>query len=88
MTKAELPAGGLNTMSYYGDGKRRQYQDSATGRIFLWDGNNILRQTDEGGTTNRRYTIKPAGLPAGRVAGCGERGPAEGVHQQEPAGAG
>jgi hypothetical protein len=35
MTQAQLPAGTINIMSYYGDGKRRQYQDSATGRIFL-----------------------------------------------------
>lgn len=31
MTQAQLPAGGLNTMSYYGDGKRRRYGDSAGG---------------------------------------------------------
>ena len=35
--------------------KRRQYEDSAGLRKFVWDGENILLQTDSGGTTNQEY---------------------------------
>jgi len=61
MTGVALPGGALNTMSYHGDGKRRRYEDSGGTRIFLWDGESIARQSDAGATTNRRYTLKPAG---------------------------
>jgi len=53
MTLAELPDATLNTMTCDGDGKRRQYEDSAGLRKFVWDGENILLQTDSGGTTNQ-----------------------------------
>ena len=49
----------LTTITYDGDGKRRQYEDSAGLRKFVWDGENILPQTDSGGTTNRDYTYNP-----------------------------
>jgi len=55
----ELPDATLNTMTYDGDGKRRQYEDSGGLRKFVWDGENILLQTDSGGTTNRDYTYNP-----------------------------
>ena len=45
----ELPDATLNTMTYDGDGKRRQYEDSGGLRKFVWDGENILLQTDSGG---------------------------------------
>ena len=48
-----------NTMMYYGDGKRRQYQDSAAERVFIWDGENVIREVQ--GNAVRSYTIKPAG---------------------------
>jgi hypothetical protein len=62
VTQVALPGALLNTMTYYGDGKRRRYQDSAAARVFLWDGQNIVRQTDDSGATNRNYTLKPAGF--------------------------
>ncbi len=62
MTEAQLSGGGVNTMSYYGDGKRRSYGDATMVRIFLWDGENIVRQTDAGGNTDRHYTFKPVGF--------------------------
>ena len=55
MTLVALSGGTLNTMTYDGDGKRRQYEVSAGLRKFVWDGENILLQTDAGGTTNRDY---------------------------------
>ena len=59
MTLAELSDATLNTITYDGDGKRRQYEDSAGLRKFIWDEENIFRQTDSGGTTNRDYTYNP-----------------------------
>ena len=47
----------LNTIAYDGDGKRRQYEDSARLRKSIWDGENILLQTGSGGTTNRDYIL-------------------------------
>jgi hypothetical protein len=46
------------TQSYDGDGKRRRYEDNqdALLRNFLWDGENIARQTDVNGVTDRGYT--------------------------------
>ncbi len=38
----ELSGGTLNTITYDGDGKRRQYEDSAGLRKFIWDRENIL----------------------------------------------
>jgi len=59
MTLAELPGGGRNTITYDGDGKRRSFEDSVMLRNFLWDGENIARQTSSDGSTNRRYTYHP-----------------------------
>ena len=49
MTLVELSDATRNTITYDGDGKRRQYEDSAGLRTFIWDGGNILLQTDSGG---------------------------------------
>jgi len=45
--------------TYDGDGKRRSFEDSVMLRNFLWDGENIARQTSSDGSTNRRYTYNP-----------------------------
>jgi RHS repeat-associated protein len=60
MTKAELPAGTINTISYDGDGKRRSLEDSVMLRNFLWDGENISYQTGGDDSVNRNYTYKPS----------------------------
>jgi RHS repeat-associated protein len=46
-------------MVYDGDGKRRSYADSVILRNFLWDGENIARQTDVNGAPDRNYTLNP-----------------------------
>jgi RHS repeat-associated protein len=46
-------------MTYDGDGKRRSYADSVILRNFLWDGENIARQTDVNNLTDRNYTLNP-----------------------------
>ena len=54
-----LPGGVVNTITYDGDGRRRSYHDSAGLRRFLWDGENVLAETDSGGSTLARYTLAP-----------------------------
>jgi RHS repeat-associated protein len=58
-TLVELSDGTLNTIVYDGDGKRRRYADSAGVRLFIWDEENILLQTNAAGATNRDYTYRP-----------------------------
>jgi YD repeat-containing protein len=48
------PGGGtINEVVYFGDGKRYTYTDSEMVRTYLWDGENIARQT------LRDYTYNP-----------------------------
>jgi YD repeat-containing protein len=57
LTVVQMPAGTLTTATYDGDGKRRRYQDNqdALLRNFLWDGENIARQTDVNNATDQSY---------------------------------
>jgi hypothetical protein len=36
-----------------------RYEDSAGVRLFIWDGENILIETNSAGNTNRDYTYRP-----------------------------
>jgi len=54
-----LPSGALNTFAYDGDLKRRQAQDSAGLARFINDVDNVLSETDSGGSTQVAYTIEP-----------------------------
>jgi RHS repeat-associated protein len=58
-TVVQLPGGTRNTMTYDGDGKRRRIQDSDGLRNTVWDGENILVETDSGNSTLARYTLAP-----------------------------
>jgi len=58
-TLAQLPGGGRNTMTYDGDGKRRRTENSEGLRNILWDGENLLAETDSAGSTVARYTLSP-----------------------------
>jgi RHS repeat-associated protein len=60
MMVAELPSGGRTTATYDGDGKRRSYADSAGPRGFLWDGENIARETDGAGAAVAAYSYTPS----------------------------
>jgi RHS repeat-associated protein len=59
LTVVQSPAGTRTAATYDGGGKRRNYADSVILRNFLWDGENIARQTDVNGATNRNYTLNP-----------------------------
>ena len=60
MTKALLPAGLRNTSMYNGEGQRVQREDSSGTAKFIWDEENILVETDSGGTTQAQSTLEPA----------------------------
>ena len=61
LTAVQLPAGGRTTATYDGGGKRRSYEDSVMLHNFIWDGENILFQTDNSNTLDRDYTYNPRG---------------------------
>jgi RHS repeat-associated protein len=54
-----LPSGSLNTFAYDADLRRRQAQDSAGLAKFINDLDNVLAETDSGGTTQVAYTLEP-----------------------------
>ena len=54
-----LPNGALNTFAYDGDLKRRQAEDSSGLAKFINDLENVLLETDSGGTTQVMYTLEP-----------------------------
>lgn len=54
-----LPSGALNTFAYDADLKRRQAEDSAGLAKFINDLENVLLETDAGGTTLVVYTLEP-----------------------------
>jgi RHS repeat-associated protein len=60
MTLAELASGGRTTATYDVDGKRRGYADSAGLSGFLWDGENIARETDGAGATVAACSCTPS----------------------------
>ncbi len=53
-----LPA--INTMTYDGDGKRVRKDDSSGTAKHIWDGANILEETDQNDSTIVIYTEEPA----------------------------
>jgi RHS repeat-associated protein len=61
----EAPSGGTSssavnlTITLDGDGKRRTMEDSSGFRRFVWDKENILAETDSGGSTTAAYTMTP-----------------------------
>jgi RHS repeat-associated protein len=61
MVGAELPDATLNTMSYDGDGKRREMEDSDGSHDLVWDGENILLDLDTS-STRAAYTHAPMGF--------------------------
>ena len=59
MTQASLPSGIVDTFEYDGDGKRVQKVDSSGTSNFLWDGENILLETDSSNIVQVVNTIEP-----------------------------
>ena len=63
-------ASGTITLSYDTGGLRRSRQDASTTRKYVWDGQNLLVETDGDGTTVAEYTFPdPTGLEVAAVGG-------------------
>ena len=50
----------MNTFTYNGDGQRVQKQDSTGTTRHVWDGQNILLETDGSNIIQVVYTLEPA----------------------------
>ena len=59
MTQVVLPSGVPNTFVYNGDGQRVQKQDSTGTTRHVWDGQNILLETDGSNIIQVVYTLQP-----------------------------
>ena len=59
LTLAEVPFGIVNTMTYRGDGLRVEKQDGDGTSKFIWDGSNILLETDGNNNYQTFYTVQP-----------------------------
>jgi RHS repeat-associated protein len=59
LKRVALPSGIVNTLSYNGDGQRVQKQDSSGTTNHLWDGQNILLETNASNIVQVVYTLEP-----------------------------
>ena len=59
MTQVALPSGTPNTFTYNGDGLRVQKIDSTGTTRHVWDGQNILLETDGSNIIQVVYTLQP-----------------------------
>ncbi len=60
LTRALLPSGIVDSFTYSGDGLRVQKQDSAGTTNHVWDGQNILLETNASDVINVVYTLAPS----------------------------
>jgi len=61
LTVVQTPAGARVTMTYDGTHMRRRREEGDSTAKYLWDGTQILLETDAGDTTVARYTLAPFG---------------------------
>jgi RHS repeat-associated protein len=54
-----LAGGARNTFAYDAAGHRVQREDSGGLSKLVWDGENVLRESDAGGTLVAQYTLRP-----------------------------
>ena len=59
LTQAQVPFDIVNTMTYRADGLRVEKEDSTGTSKFIWDGSNILLETDGNDATQAVYTLQP-----------------------------
>jgi RHS repeat-associated protein len=60
LTKVALPSGIVDSFTYNGDGQRVQKQDSTGTTNHVWDGQNILLETNASNILQVVYTLEPA----------------------------
>jgi len=61
MLTVQPAAGGAATMTYNGDFMRRKREDASSTAKYVWDGAQVLLDTDAGDATVARYTLAPFG---------------------------
>jgi RHS repeat-associated protein len=59
LTGVRLASGAPNTFAYDADGRRVQRQDSGGTRKEIWDGANLLVETDQNDVRQATYTVEP-----------------------------
>ena len=62
LTQVALPSGIVDTFTYNGDGQRVQKQDSTGTTNHVWDGQNILLETNASNIIQVVYTLGPPAL--------------------------
>ncbi len=73
LVKTIQPTGGVTSMAYDADGLRLKKEDATGTKLFVWDDQNYLAETDAAGTTETAFTTEPStygGLISHRKAGA------------------
>jgi YD repeat-containing protein len=60
LVKTIQPSGGVTSMSYDADGLRLKKEDATGTKLFMWDDQNYLAETDAAGTTETAFTTEPS----------------------------
>ena len=60
LVQVEHPSGDVTTYAYNGDGLRVMQDDGVAETRFVYDGNNVLLETDDIGTVEAEFTYVPA----------------------------
>jgi len=59
LTQMSLPSGAVDNFTYNGDGRRVQKVDSAGTTKYVWDGQNVLLETNVGNVVQAVHTLEP-----------------------------
>ncbi len=73
LVKTIQPSGGVTSMAYDADGLRMKLEEPTGTKLFVWDDQNYLAETDAAGTTETAFTTEPStygGLISHRKAGA------------------
>ena len=60
LIKTIQPSGGVTSMAYDADGLRLKKEDATGTKLFVWDDQNYLAETDAVGTTQAAFTTEPS----------------------------
>ena len=60
LVKTIQPSGGVTSMAYDADGLRLKKEDATGTKLFVWDDQNYLAETDAVGTTQAAFTTEPS----------------------------
>ena len=72
LIKTIQPSGGVTSMAYDADGLRLKLEEPTGTKLFVWDDQNYLAETDAAGATQAAFTTEPStygGLISHRKAG-------------------